>query len=212
MRRKDKRFRWVWCLLIFSIICILSIIWVDRRLTPLVKAYGINHAKTVCTQVTHQAVTDFLNKNQINYQELITVNRRENGEIASLEADAMQINRLKADVTNTVLSELQKKDIQTMRIPFGSLTGSNLLSGRGPKIPLKTGINITVITNIKSEFFEAGINQTCHQLYLSLDIQLFAALSEEPQTVTISSEFLITETIISGTVPDTYAQWMRGTM
>ena len=194
------------------IICVaflLSITWLDYRLTPLVQAYGLNRAKTICTQTTHQAVTDFLNKSQIDYEELITVMRRENGEIVSLEADAMQINRLKADVTNMVLKKLQEKDVQTMKIPLGSLTGSNLMSGRGPKIPLKTGINMTVVTNMRRNFFDVGINQTCHQLYLSLDLELLAVLSDNPQSICINTEFLVAETIISGTVPDTYGEWMR---
>ncbi len=185
----------------------LSVVWIDYKLQPLMKEYGINHANTVCSQAVHQSVEELLKKQESTYSDFVQVEREENGDIKLLEAKSMAINSLQSSITATVLSRLEEQDIQTMSIPFGSITGSSLLSGRGPQIPVKAGVTGTVTTHIKSQFFSAGINQTCHRLQLSLTVNLFVALPESPQTVTLESDFLVTETILPGDVPNLLTNW-----
>lgn len=181
------------------------VVWTDIRIRPLIHDYGINHAKTVCTRAINESVSDLLVQKALAYDDLVTVEKKESGEIQSVEANATCVNRLKADITNTILDRLEQQDVRTLRIPLGTLTGSNLLSGRGPSLPIKIGITATTLTNIRSEFSSAGINQTCHQLFVELEVELFAALPGEPETVTVKSEFLLAETILVGEVPDLYA-------
>lgn len=171
------------------------------------QAYGTDHAQTVCTRAINGSVTELLTAEEWGYTDLVTVSRQETGEIQSLEANTVQINRLKATVTDIVLERLEEPDVQTMSIPLGSLTGSSFLSGRGPLLTLRSGITATVLTNIRSEFTSAGINQTCHRLYIGLEAELFTALPGEHRTVTVNTEFLVAETIMAGAVPDVFADW-----
>lgn len=218
MRRRYRRYprgrhtRWKAAIAVSLAVIVTITVWGDIRLKPLMQAYGVNHAQTVCSRAVYQSVEDVLSRQEPSYTDLVTTEiQEETGKIRALEANSMQINRLQADITNTILDRLEEQDVQTMTIPLGTLTGSSLLSGRGPLIPLKAGITATVVTDIHSEFTAAGINQTCHQLLLALEVQLFAALPDAPQTITIQSEFLIAETILAGTVPDLYAHWNRAT-
>ena len=50
----------------------------------------------------------------------------------------------------------------------GGITGSRYLSGFGPGINIKIIPVGNVVTNLKSEFNAAGINQTLHRIYLEL--------------------------------------------
>ena len=150
-------------------------------------------------------MTDLLEQQAVPYGDLVKVEKDADGSIQSVEADAMCVNRLKAAITNTVLDRLEQQDVRTLNIPLGTLTGSHLLTGRGPSLPVQMGISATVLTNIRSEFSAAGINQTCHQLYVELEAQLYATLPGEPETVTVTSEFLLAETILAGDVPGLFA-------
>lgn len=184
-------------------------VWMDISIRPLVRSYGLNHAKTVCSRAINESVTDLLTQENLQYADLVEVEKKETGEILSVEANALSINRLKADITNTVLDRLEKEDVQTLKIPIGTLTGSDFLTGRGPNICIKISITATALTNIRSEFSSAGINQTCHQLFVDLQVELFAALPGNPEEITVDSEFLVAETILAGTVPEFFADLQK---
>ena len=205
IKRRCKPWSLKGWLMILLVTVVGLIVWADISIRPLVHAYGVNHAQTVCTRAINESVSDLLGRSTLSYDDLVTVEQKTTGEIQSVEANAMQINQLKADITNTVLDRLEQQDVRTLRIPLGTLTGSNLLTGRGPSLPVKIGITATTRTNIRSAFSSAGINQTCHQLFVELEVELFAALPGNPETITISSEFLIAETILAGEVPDLFA-------
>lgn len=184
-------------------------VWIDWSMRPLVRSYGLNSSKTVCTRAINESVTDLLSREHLKYEDLVELEKKDTGEIISVEANALTINQLKADITNTVLNRLEQEDIQTVKIPLGTLTGSDLLTGRGPAIPFKIGITATTLTNIRSSFESAGINQTCHQLFVDLEVQLFAALPGNPEEITIKSEFMVAETILAGTVPQFFADLQK---
>lgn len=202
-RRKAPRWR-VWMVLLL-VISLVVVAWADVRVRPLMHAYGLKHAQTVCTRAINQSVTDLLEQQAVPYSDLVKVEKDTDGNIQSVEADAMCVNRLKAAITNTVLDRLERQDVRTLNIPLGTLTGSHLLTGRGPSLSVQMGISATVLTNIRSEFSAAGINQICHQLYVELEAQLYATLPGEPETVTVTSEFLLAETILAGDVPGLFA-------
>ena len=55
-----------------------------------------------------------------------------------------------------------------------------------------------------TEFEDAGINQTRHKIYLILNATVRIVVGNTSQTVEISSQVLISETIIVGSVPESY--------
>ena len=97
-------------------------------------------------------------------------------------------------------------DTSDIGIPVGSLILPELLSGRGPVIP----INIISIRNsdasFSSNFTEAGINQTLQQLNMHISIDVAVLILGDTNYFTISSQVVVAETIIVGQVPDTYFQ------
>jgi hypothetical protein len=91
-------------------------------------------------------------------------------------------------------------------IPLGSLFLPELLSGRGPNIP----VEIMAIRNsdafFSSEFTEAGINQTLQQLNMHVNVDVTILVLGKTEIFTISSQVVVAETIIVGDVPDTFFQ------
>lgn len=208
-RRRGSKAKFRAIIALMLVIVVGLVVWIDWGMRPLVRSYGMNYAKTVCTRAINESVTDLLSREHLKYEDLVELEKKDTGEIISVEANALTINQLKADITNTVLDRLEKQDVQTVRIPLGTLTGSDLLTGRGPAIPFKIGITATTLTNIRSSFESAGINQTCHQLFVDLEVQLFAALPGNPEEITVKSEFMVAETILAGTVPEFFANLQK---
>ena len=89
-------------------------------------------------------------------------------------------------------------------MPFGSFTGINLLSGRGPGIEIRISSIGNVETDLRSEFTAQGINQTLHRIYLQVKCQVSILTPFEDITRDITNQVLIMENVIVGTIPDTY--------
>lgn len=126
------------------------------------------------------------------------------GSIVSVEADTVKINALKASVTTEILTQLKKHQNMTVRIPTGTLLNGDLLTGRGPRIPVKISLSGAAATQMSSYFESAGINQTSHRLVMDITVTLYAAIPGNDATTTLETSFIIAETVLVGKVPDTF--------
>lgn len=190
-----------------ALVCAMSgmlLVWalLDWRLRPLVEQYSQTQAKLAASLAADRAVTQALAE-QATLP--VHVQRDSAGNIQSVETDMTVVNRLKAAVTDAVTAEMAQKELQ-LNIPLGTLIGSDLFTGRGPRIPIKVLCNATVITALEGTFESAGINQTNHQLWLTAHVTVVCVISGFRQlTVTSETRYLVAETVLVGKVPDTYA-------
>ena len=76
----------------------------------------------------------------------------------------------------------------------------------GPDIEMKMLIDGSVETDLKSEFKEAGINQTLHRLYFVVQSNIGMVLPALTQNFTTELEVLLCENIIVGEIPNVYLQ------
>ena len=58
--------------------------------------------------------------------------------------------------------------------------------------------------SFENEFTEAGINQTKHRIILNVDVSVSILLPGFSTYTKVSNRFTVAETIIVGTVPDSY--------
>lgn len=62
----------------------------------------------------------------------------------------------------------------------------------------------TVETDLRSEFKEAGINQTLHRIYLEVKCNVNILTPYSTIKETIVNQVLLVEGVIIGNIPDTY--------
>ena len=95
-------------------------------------------------------------------------------------------------------------DTSDLGIPLGSLILPEVLSGRGPEIPIK----IISIRNsdayFESSFSQAGINQTLHKLSMNVLVDVSVLVLGKTENFTVKSQVVVAETVIVGNVPNTY--------
>ena len=193
---------------VLAFFCLLFglLIMMDRNLRPLIQAYGETAAKQVATRAVNDGVEKALAASAISYDQLVTVDRDEKGTITSIEADVVQINRLKAEATNAVMEELEKYKKQTVEIPSGNLIGGDFFTGRGPYIPIKISMSGTALSAMNSRFTSAGVNQTSHQIELEVTVRIYAAIPGFRSSIETTTNYLIAETVLVGEVPDSFTQ------
>lgn len=87
---------------------------------------------------------------------------------------------------------------------LGSFTGTRILSGIGPSVKLRIEMVGDVDTDFRSEFKEAGINQTLHRLYLQVDCKVAVLTPIHTIEQNISNQVILAENVIVGKIPSTY--------
>lgn len=193
-------------LIAIAILFIIAFVGVDSRLRPIIQSYGYMAARRGAMLAVHTGVEMALADEVSGYTDLVMIERDSEGHVLSAEANVTAINRLKAATTNAVMAELSAREIQTANIPLGSLVGGSFFTGRGPFLPVKIHTSGVVISNLTSEFGDAGINQTNHRISLEMTVMMTAALPMERVSIELQTCFLVCETVLVGDVPKTVLQ------
>lgn len=159
------------------------------------------------TAVIDAAILADLSERGTDYSDFVTVERDESGSIQALTTNMAEMNLLRAQLENRVFAVLDEVELSTVSVHLGSLFGSDLLWGRGPKIELRA-ITIGVLNSeFVSEFTEAGINQTRHRIYLDIQVPLTLLIAGGTVQTQLSTYLCVAETVIVGSVPNSYLQF-----
>ena len=141
---------------------------------------------------------------------MVKLSYDESGSINSIESNMLKINRLKARVTQLINEEITAIEANDLRIPLGTVSGVNLLYGRGPSIPVKLSPKGYAAVNLTSRFSSAGINQTLHQITLTVSADISAIIPGYTTSVNVTTEFVVAQTVIVGHVPESYTHIILG--
>lgn len=185
---------------LFAILLIIKLLF--DYINPMFEDMCITKAKAVAIQIINKKTQDSIDK--IDYNDLVTIIKDNNGNITMVKANAFSINRISVEITTDIQDTLQNESQTQILIPLGSISGNEVLSNLGPKIPIQINPTGVVTTEFRSEFEAAGINQTLHRIYLYTVCRIniitpYRILSNE-----VSSEVIVAESIIVGPVPDSY--------
>ena len=190
--------------LLFLIGLIVSVVLVDLRLRPYIQSISSYQARIYGTRVINDAIYAELAKDNVRYDNLVTLTQNAQGEITSLQTDMVALGRLRGRVTDSVLQEIDEMGKQDIYLSLGTLSGAQLLSGRGPDLNLKVVPSGYMTSEIRNQFDSAGINQTRHQIMLCIDMRVLAIIPGYTVATDIHTEYCLAETVIIGTVPDTF--------
>ena len=121
-----------------------------------------------------------------------------------ISSNVIVINEIISDIAIKIQEELNKVENSKFKISMGSFTGSRVLSGRGPKMEIKMSTIGNLDTDLRSEFSDAGINQTLHKIYLQVECQVVILTPFDTIEEKIANQVLLSEAVIVGTTPSTY--------
>lgn len=167
-------------------------------------------AKTQVSNTTSDLINDAIDRQiedgNIQYDRMVYFEKNLDGRITALKTNMSEVNRLKTDILNLINDEILALSTDDLGIPLGSLILPELLSGRGPNIPIEIMSIRNSDASFSSNFTEAGINQTLQQMNMHVSVDVAILVLGKTETFTISSQVVVAETIIVGDVPDTYFQ------
>ena len=207
MRRRRRMYRrsrlrpWLCLLLVIAAVWLL-LVWADARLRPQLHALAAMQAMQAEEHAMNDAVLRALGDGQ--YDSLVTVVQNDAGRVSSIQTDALQINVLKGRISEAACGALAAHTL-TAAIPVGSLTGLDILAGRGFALHVPVRTAGCAVSDVQSVFSDAGVNQTVHRLMLTVHAEVCLSMAKTQKTQTLAYEVCIAETVIVGDVPQFYA-------
>lgn len=204
-RRRMSRRRAISLLLVFLLI-ISSVLaeMAIRNLTPILTNMATARVSNVVNRIVNEAVDEAIMKGDFEYDDLITIEKDNNGRVTALKSNMVQFNRLQAEIMNDILERMNDVTSSELSIPVGSLTGIAVLASRGPKIRVKMSAVGSPTADFHNLFTSAGINQTRHQIVLSITVNVSILLTGIKASTVVSNSLAVAETIIVGEVPNSY--------
>lgn len=188
-----------------SLVMLIAFLLLDARVRPMIRNTAIVQAQSYAALAAGQNIPDILRQTGISYESMVDIQRDANGNIVSIQTNAMQLNALKSQINSSIAASLSGLSGKELGIPIGSLTGLALLNGRGPKISAIISITGSAQTNFINSFDEAGINQTRHQIFLKTTVNLLVVFPTKTLSTAYTYTTLAAETIIIGKVPAFFA-------
>ena len=195
----SKEYKLVLAVLITAI---LTVCYLVKTIGPTFNQLCLNEAKSVATQIVHETIDEVMEK--YGYNDLVTLVKDKEGKIVSMQANIAIINKIISQISLKIQDKIDNTPNSDIYIRLGSFTGIKLLSGRGPKVPIRISSIGNINTEVMSEFTSTGINQSIHRIFTNITCKIevltpFNTISNE-----IEEKIILAENVIIGNIPENY--------
>lgn len=195
----------------FLSVALLSLTIVGtNHLRSLLGNLAVTRVSNMVGRVVMEAVSDAVNSGEIQYNDLISLEKDADGGIAALQSNMAEFNRLQSAITKDILDRLGQVSEMDLTIPLGTLTGSALLVGRGPSLSVRMQSLGSCSAHFENQFDQAGINQTTHRIILCVEVNMSILLPGFQTSTQVNASFSVAETVIVGDVPESYTYFDSG--
>lgn len=203
IRRIRNLIRFIFLLLVlfFALFLILR-----GKYRDLIQELAEIQVKNTTSDLTNDAIAKQIADGIIQYDRIVYFEKDLDGKITALKTNMSEVNRLKTDILNIINDEILALDTSDIGIPLGSLFLPEFFSGRGPAIPVHVLSIRNSDASFVSDFTQAGINQTLHQLTMEVCVDVAVLVLAQTRVFTVTSEVVVAETVIVGDVPGTFLQ------
>ena len=203
-RRMDRRILVRFLVLLIAALLLTAALFAMAQLRPLLESLAITRVSNTVNRIVSEAVNEAIENGEISYDRLISFEKDSEGRITAVHSNMAAFNRLQSEILDIILARIDQVSARELSIPVGTLTGSVLLAGRGPRISVRMESVGSSSAWFDNEFTSAGINQTKHQIVLNIDVYVSILLPGFTTATKVSNAVTVAETIIVGSVPDTY--------
>ena len=171
-----------------------------------IRSLAETQVKNSTSDLINDAIDRQIDVGNIQYDRIVYFEKDLNGKITALKTNMSEVNRLKTSILNIINDQILAMDTTDLGIPLGSLIFPEMMSGRGPHIPVQILSISNSDASFESYFTEAGINQTLQKLTMNISVDVAILVLGKAENFTVSSQVVVAETIIVGQVPDTLLQ------
>lgn len=228
---RKKRKKNTLLIIIIITICIIASVslfikYYSTKAVPILKSYAQSEVKKLTILIINKSITKQLYN--IDTEEIFTVIYNDKGEITLIDFNSKASSKILSAITSLVelnlraveegkidMLELPDNSLSDynmdllekgiiVNIPWGIVTGSNLLYNLGPKIPVKLSLVGDVSTGFNTEVVEYGINNALLKLMIDIKVDTKIILPIISDQITIDCSIPIAMKVVQGTIPNYY--------
>ena len=202
--------RWIrkWLLRLAAVALILFVLFYGFRskYRKVIQDLARTSVVNTTSDLANDAIARQIDIGDITYDRIVFFEKDLDGRITALKTNMGEVNRLRTEILDLINEKIMALDHSDIGIPLGSLFLPELLSGKGPAIPVHILSIRNSDANFISEFSQAGINQTLHRLNMEVSVDVAVLVLGETSSFTVTSQVVVAETVIVGQVPQTFLQ------
>ena len=201
--KEKKKHSWLrWLILTILLITILFLLF-EQNLSQTLLDMAYATAHSIALETVNRAAQQVVGDG-IAYDQLMDVQTDSGGRVAMLRANTMRMNQIVTQTAIMAQEELNSIENQMVDVPLGAALGIRFLGGFGPRLSVQIVPIGAVSTHFETEFETAGINQTRHKIFLTLETSVSLIVPADSRMVQVTSTVPIAESIIVGQVPDSF--------
>ncbi len=204
LQKLPRRNRRIFALLPVLMIALLAAAGLYLR--AMSREIAISDARDAVTLAVNGCVERMMRENSFGYDYFVTLEKDADGSITAITANTAHINALSSRIMQEIANAADSESLN-ISIPLGSLLGSNLLMGRGPRIPVRIKMLTSSFVRFDNDLISTGINQSRHVITLIANVDVDIMIPLETVSTTVETDILIAETVIVGRVPNTYVNY-----
>ncbi len=202
-RRKWRlRKKTVGILALAAVLAVFLAAWL--RLYPLAEDLAVTRVTLQTSHLINEAIDRQIREGAVDYSNMVLLEKDDQGNVTALKTNIAEMNALKTQILDTVNREIMELDVEEIGVPLGNLLMPGLFSGRGPYLPVRVLTVRSSDAAFSNQFTQAGINQTLHQIVMTVTIEMTIVTPAGTAQVNTASQVVVAETVIVGSVPDSY--------
>lgn len=187
------------------VIMVMTISWfATAQMRPLLESLATTRVSNTINRIVSEAVDEAIESGDIRYEQLVSYEKDTEGHITAVHSNMSAFNQLQSAILDIILTRVDQVSARELSIPIGTLTGTALLAGRGPRVSVRMESVGSSSASFENEFTSAGINQTKHRIVLHIDVFASILLPGFTTVTKVSNAVTVAETVIVGSVPGSY--------
>lgn len=204
-RRARLRSLLIFCTVVSLLVVLL--IRTDRAIRPNLCAVCESETQQFASRLMADSVAEVLTEESYSYSDFATLVYDTSGNVTAVETMTQNVNAMQSAMLTKVQNRLDACRDVTLEVSLGTATGVWLFAGRGPHVSVRLMPIGNASVKLISALESAGVNQTCHTIRAEVTAEIQAAIPFSQTTAQVHYSFLITETVIVGSVPESYLEF-----
>lgn len=167
-------------------------------------AYLETYLDNFAQKALNDAIIDVTHEYDFEVSAFVRVTTTASGNTAYLETDTISVNEFKSKVSNKIIESLSKDNKKIIKLRILNMLGNTYWINRGPAMEVVVFPVGSAVSDLNSSFSDAGVNQTMHELSMSVKIQTKVVFPFCTVKRSGEASVPISNTVIVGEVPDSY--------
>lgn len=208
-RESKKKFSAFLIVLLFVSFLIFGTIYFIEEVRPVMMSVAQSEAQVTAQRSINNAIIDIFAKNSVSYEDVLVIEKETDGSVSAVKSNFESVNKLKAELSNKIQNYISAIEKIEVHIPMGTLMGSDIFSGVGPRFGVDFVPSGVVEVDFESKFEDAGINQTRLTIELNVKTKIGLVMPSVTTGIEAETKVPVIQTVIVGDVPQSYTNVER---